>query len=322
MKHKKTELCLFSFCRHHFPNVGKVMGRKGVFCLFLSSAITFSCSNDGKVIERLLFQNDSLTQVSMEQRNVIDDLSLTMEEITLTMDTIASHERMVLSGVDERGIPLTKRNLRSKLEVLSSLIKGQHSRLDSLSKALEGSTATVDRLRSAINLLTRSLDQRSREVDSLRTVLAYKDISINGLSTQLANLTDTVNSVRHENASQRQLIAHQEQHISDQDAQLNEVYYIMGTKDELTAAGVMGKQGGLFRKRKVNFAGLNKSALTKGDLRTLKSLTIPSKNPKIMGDVPESSYTLTRGENSSHLTINDATKFWSSNNRVLVIQLK
>lgn len=291
-------------------------------CLFLSAAFCLSCSNDGKVIESLQHQRDSLAQVSAQQQDVIDGLSSTMEEITLTMDTIAAQERSVLSGVDERGIPLTKRNMRAKLEALSTLIKDQHNRLDSLSKALDGSNATVRRLQGAISLLTRSLDERSREVDSLRTVLAYKDININTLSTQVANLTDTVNTVRHENASQRQTIAQQEQNISQQDAQLHEVYYVMGTKDELAAAGVVAKRGGLFKKRRVNFAGLNKSVLKKGDIRTLKSLTIPSKNPKIVGEVPQTSYTLEQGENSCRLTIGDPERFWSSNNRVLVIQLK
>jgi len=295
---------------------------KAAFGLLLASTLVFSCSNDGKLIERLQQQNDSLSQVSVQQQDVIDGLASTMEEITLTMDTIASQERIVLSGVDERGVPLTKRNMRAKLEALSNLIKDQHGRLDSLGKALEGSNATVAKLRGVVNMLTKSLDERTRELDSLRTVLAYKDININQLGTQVANLTDTVNTVKNENASQRQTIAKQEQNIAQQDTQLHEVYYIIGTKDELMAAGVLVKQGGLFKKKKVNFDGLNKSALKKGDIRTLKTINIPSKSAKILGEVPESSYSMTQGETASRLDITNPTRFWSSNNRVLVIQVK
>ena len=212
--------------------------------------------------------------------------------------------------------------MRAKLEALSNLIKDQHGRLDSLGKALEGSNATVAKLRGVVNMLTKSLDERTRELDSLRTVLAYKDININQLGTQVANLTDTVNTVKNENASQRQTIAKQEQNIAQQDTQLHEVYYIIGTKDELMAAGVLVKQGGLFKKKKVNFDGLNKSALKKGDIRTLKTINIPSKSAKILGEVPESSYSMTQGETASRLDITNPTRFWSSNNRVLVIQVK
>lgn len=290
--------------------------------LILMAGMGLSCSNDGKIIERLQQQNDSLTQVSTQQQDVIDGLASTMEEITLSIDTIASQERAVLTGRDERGVPLTKRNMKAKLEALSSLIRDQHSRLDSLNKALEGSNSNVARLRNIVNMLTKSLDERTRELDSLRTVLAYKEIDINKLGMQVANLTDTVNIVKTENASQQQTIARQEQSISEQDMQLHEVYYIIGTKDELVAAGVVTRQGGLFKKNKVNFAGMDKSLLKKGDIRKLKSVTIPSKNFKILGDVPKLSYSLTRGETASSLTINDPGKFWSSNNRVLVIQVK
>lgn len=295
---------------------------KKAFGIILMAGITFSCSDNGKVIERLQQQNDSLTQVSTQQQDVIDGLASTMEEITLSIDTIASQQRAVITGVDERGVPLTKRNMRAKLEALSTLIREQHSRLDSLGKALQGSTANVARLRNIVNMLTKSLDERSRELDSLRTVLAYKDIDINKLGIQVAKLTDTVNTVKNENATKQQTIERQQQNISQQDTQLHEVYYIVGSKDELVAAGVLSRKGGLFRKSKVNFEGMNKSILKKGDIRTLKNITIPSKNFKILGEVPQSAYTLTRGKNSSSITIDNPEKFWSSNNRILVIQVK
>ena len=293
-----------------------------VLALLLMAGVAVSCDNSGKIIEGLQFKNDSLQQVSSQQQNIIDGLAQTMEEITLTMDTIASQERIVLSGVDERGVPLTKHNMRAKLAALSDLIKDQHFRLDSLSKALDGSNVTVTKLRGVISMLTKSLDERTRELDSLKTVLAYKDININQLGTQVANLTDTVNNMKNENAQQRQTIAKHEQSISQQDAQMHEVYFIIGTKDELLAAGAIVKEGGLFKKKKVNFANVNKNNLKKADIRQFKSINIPSRKAVIMSDVPEDSYTMTRNENSSTLTITNSDKFWSSNNRILVIQVK
>lgn len=295
---------------------------KIALALLLTAAFAASCEDKGKIIEGLQVKNDSLQQVSTQQQDIIDGLAQTMEEITFTMDTIASQERNVLSGVDERGVPLTKRNMRAKLESISALIKDQHFRLDSLSKVLEGSNATVSRLRGVVSKLTKSLEARTREIDSLKTVIVGKDANINSLGTQVANLTDTVNNIKNVNATQRQTIARQEQNINQQDAQLNTVYYIMGTKDELYAAGAIVKEGGLFKKKKVNFANVNKNNLKKADIRQFKTINIPSRKPVIMGDVPEDSYTLVRNESSSTLTITNPTKFWSSNNRILVIQLK
>ena len=167
-----------------------------------------------------------------------------------------------------------------------------------------------------------SLDGIGEAWNDQQTAITYKDININNLGTQVANLTDTVNTMKNENASQRQTIARQEQNISQQDAQMHEVYFIIGTKDELLAAGAIVKEGGLFKKKKVNFANVNRGNLKKADIRQFKSINIPSKKAVIIGDVPEDSYTMTRNENSSTLTITNTAKFWSSNNRVLVIQMK
>lgn len=287
-----------------------------------AAALAVSCDNNKEMISQLQQQNDSLMLVSTQQQDAIDGLASTIEEITQSIDTIASSEREVLSGVDERGVPLTRRNMKAKLTALSNLIKEQHARLDSLSEALDSSNSMLVKLRRVIFMLNLALDEKTREIDSLRTVLVYKDISIINLGTEIQNLSDTVNDVRTENASQKQTIAEQKANIGQQDAQLHEVYYIIGSKDELLNAGVVTKEGGLFKKKKVNFAGLNKSALKKADIRTLKHLDIPSKSAKILGEVPEASYRLTRSNASSSLDILDAGKFWSSNNRVLVILTK
>ena len=53
---------------------------KAAFGLLLASTLVFSCSNDGKLIERLQQQNDSLSQVSVQQQDVIDGLASTMRK--------------------------------------------------------------------------------------------------------------------------------------------------------------------------------------------------------------------------------------------------
>lgn len=284
--------------------------------LMIALGFAASCDNNKEMIAHLQQQNDSLTQVSTQQQDVIEGLSSTMEEITQSIDTIAASERQVLSGVDERGVPLTKRNMKAKLEALSSLIKEQHSRLDSLGKALDSSNATVGKLRGIIAMLNKSLEEKSREIDSLRTELTFKDISIVKLGTEVQSLNDTVKSVRTENASHKQTIAEQKANIGQQDAQLHEVYYAIGTKAELTSSGVLTK------KKHVNFSGVSKGVLKKADIRTLKHIDIPSRKCTIMSEVPEGSYRLTRGTTSCSLDILDAEKFWSSNNRMLVIMIK
>lgn len=300
----------------------KTMTMKKTLALGTVLATVLMASCDREVMNRLQHQNDSLTWVSRQQERTINDLATTINEITQSLDTIAASEREVLSGVDERGMPLTKYSMRLKLEALSLLIKEQHARLDSLGEALDESNETLFQLRTVVNMLTLSLDAKMREIDSLHTVLTYKDISIIRLGDEIHQMADTVKNVRSEMVEQRRTLAEQTTAMGRQDAQLHEVYYIIGPKDKLVEAGVLTKEGGLFKKKKVNFVGVEKSWLTSADMRTLNHIDIPSKNAKILSDVPEASYRMIRGKTSCSLDILDAQKFWSSNNRILVIQTK
>ena len=127
----------------------------------------------------------------------------------------------------------------------------------------------------------------------------------------MSSLRDTVASVR-------QIIERQN---AQHETAINEVYYVIGTKESLRNYGVLSKSG-LFKKAKVNFSSINKSVLTKGDKRTLNKITINGKAPKILSDAPNGSYSLDKGTSSSVLTITDPEKFWSANNKILVIQVK
>ena len=286
----------------------------------LATVLMASC--DRAATTRLKELNDSLTWVNRHQQRSIDDLTSTIGEITKSLDTISVAEREVLEGVDERGLPISKYTMKARLQALSLLIKEQHERLDSLGEALDESNETLAQLRIVVNMLTLSLDAKMREVDSLQTVLTHKDISIISLGTEIKNLNDTVKSVRTEMVTQRKAMAEQTTTLTRQEEQLHEVYYIIGPKDKLVEAGVLTKEGGLFKKKKVNFVGVEKSWLTSADMRTLRHINIPAKNAKILSEVPETSYRMIRGKTSCGIDILDIQKFWSSNNRILVIQTK
>lgn len=101
------------------------------------------------------------------------------------------------------------------------------------------------------------------------------------------------------------------------------VYYIIGTEEQLISKGILKKEGRIIKKKKVDFTNINKSVLTKGDIRTLSYISIQGKSPKILSDVPKGSYTLeNNGDKSYTLKISNASSFWSANNRILIIQIK
>lgn len=294
---------------------------KYLYSLVVISAISFSivsCGNksqDNGVWEK---ERDSLLSVNAQQQMVLDDITTTLADISMSLDTIALHESMIIRRVGEDGTPLNKKSLKSKLNELSGIIKNQREKMAEMEKAMSEGNSSIVQLKSIIAYLNASLEQKEAEIQQLRAEVDSKNFRIDRLNTHVSSLRDTVASVRQENEEQRQQMERQN---AQHETAMNEVYYIIGTKDKLLTYGVLSKTG-LFKKSKVDFASIDKSVLTKGDKRTLKKITINGKSPKILSDAPNGSYTLEKGTSSSTLTILDADKFWSANNKILVIQVK
>ncbi len=296
---------------------------KYLYSLVAICAISFSiasCGNKTQDSGKSAWERelDSLQSVNAQQQMILDDMTTTMADISMSLDTIAMHESMIIRRVDEEGNPLSKKGLKSKLNTLAEIIKNQREKMAEMEKAMSEGKSSVTQLKSIIAYLNASLEQKEAEIQQLKAEVDSKNFSIARLNTHVSSLRDTVASVRQENEEQRQQM---ERQTAQHETAMNEVYYIIGTKDKLLNYGVLSKSG-LFKKSKVNFSSIDKSVLIKGDKRNLKKININGKSPKMLSDAPNGSYSLDKGESSSTLTILDAEKFWSANNKILVIQVK
>ncbi|MCH5311085.1 MAG: hypothetical protein J1E57_03900 [Prevotella sp.] len=275
----------------------------------------FSCGNESsKTVES---ERDSLKTITAQQQTILDDMTSAMASISKSLDSIALQEKMIINGVDEAGVPLSKKNLKSRLETLSEIVKGQRSKLGAMEKSLGHDNPAVKELQSIISYINTSLEQKEDEIEKIKAEVDSKDFSIASLNSRVSSLNKTVASVQQENEAQREQMKQQN---AQYQASINEVFYVIGTKDQLVESGVLSSSGALFSKATINFASINKSALTKADKRTLKTIKINGKSPKILSEEPKGSYTLDKDKNV--LTITDAEKFWSTNNKILVIQIK
>lgn len=276
-----------------------------------------SCGNGNSAAEeQWSHERDSLNTVNSQQKAVLDNMTATMAEIAACLDTIALHEKVIISGVDEEGNRLDRKGIRARLDILAQVIQEQRERLGALEAKFSQNAAQIAQLHSIIEFLEHSLSQKDAEVDRLKTELNARNFSVAALEERVSLMSDTITAERNTNSEQRQQIA-------QQDAQLNEVYYAIGTDEQLVSKGILKKEGKIFKKKKVDFSSINKSVLTKGDIRTLRSISVRGKSPKILSDVPKGSYTLDKNSDDSYtLRITNPTSFWSANNRILIIQVK
>ncbi|MCF0189611.1 MAG: hypothetical protein HUK04_09035, partial [Bacteroidaceae bacterium] len=108
----------------------------------------------------------------------------------------------------------------------------------------------------------------------------------------------------------------QAQEISQQDKQLNEAWYVFGTKSELKAQKIID-DGEVLKSGR-----FNKDYFTQIDIRNMKELQLYSKKAKMLTSHPQNSYTLLRDAKGEYvLKITDTQAFWSLS-RYLVIQVR
>lgn len=139
-------------------------------------------------------------------------------------------------------------------------------------------------------------------------------MNIAQLQSRVSNLTEDVSNLN-------QINQEQEQALTAQSDMMNEGYIKIGTKKELQSIGLLSK-GGLFSKKKLNISNLDPNVFEKIDIREFHTLTINGKSPKILTQIPETSYQITKNsDGTSTLTISDPTLFWSVSN-FLIIQCK
>lgn len=286
------------------------------FATIVIASVTSCGRKDNTMEESWKQERDSLTRVNSQQQAVLDQMTAAMAEIAFCLDTIAVHERVIVTGIDEEGNRLSRKSIRNRLEILAQVISEQKEKLGALEEKFSNSTMQIGKLHSIIEFLENSLAKKDAEVEKLKSEVSSSNYRVVALEEKVSNMNDTIVSERAVNSEQKQQIA-------QQDAQLNEVYYIIGTEEQLISKGILSKEGKIIKKKKINFSNINKSALTKGDIRTVKSISIRGKSPKILSDVPKGSYSLDKtGNDMATLHITNPTSFWSANNRILIIQVK
>lgn len=289
------------------------------YFLVISLSLMFitSCGGKSDADASLRWQSerDSVYRVNGQLQTMLNNMTGTVADISLSLDSITRLEKMILLGRDEEGNWLSKRSIKNKLRALSELIANQRERMANMDSSLVAGNKNMSQLRNLIAFLDASLQQKDKEISRLEKEIDRKDFNISKLTEHISTLQDTISDVQRKNEKQREIIDRQEE-------SLYEVFYVIGTKKDLIRDGVLEQSGRFIKRRKVNFGNINKSALIKADIRELKIININGESPKILTEVPKGSYSLETSGSQSVLTISDSDKFWSANNKILVIQIK
>ena len=288
---------------------------KSIFFVLFVLLSVFSCKNERTDMIKYMVERDSIMQENKAKTQQLDELNNVIATIATGLDSIAIQEHILFTNKDRDGVLLNRQQIAANLKSMSEILARQRQKIQILqdSLATKKSSQGVERLQKVVEFLNQQLAEKDKVIQSLRADLnnSKKDI------TQLrASLSDM--HTRASNAEQKTKVLTTA--LAKQDEAINECYVKIGTKKQLTAAGLL--KGGFLQKKKVSYENVDKSKFNAVDIRKFREIQLHSSNPKILTPQPSnrSFHFEDSGDGNCTLVITNPTLFWSVSN-YLIIQL-
>lgn len=279
---------------------------KKIAICFSASALLLlaSCSNAAQKEKE---EQDSLkiaelTANFQEATSFNDSLMLLMADVYNGIDSINVQEGLLynMGGGENYDRRL---EIRHNLSAIKSRLELNRKLLDQMEKKLRESGNKNSVLSQTIEQMKTRIDQQNEHIARLEDQLATAKDSIANLNEQVAQVTEQV-QVQTE-AKDAAWEAY-----NKADAELNTVYYALGTDKELKANGLIEKK--FLRATKVMKGDFNESYFTKADKRTLTSIPTGAKKIKILTNMPSGAYNeVKNADGLITIEITNPKEFWS-----------
>lgn len=284
-----------------------------VTLLILLSAI--SCKNEKVDMSSYMQERDSIMQENKAKTQQLDELNGVLATIATGLDSIAIQENILFTNKGRDGVMLNRQQIAANLKGMADILARQRAKIKMLQDSLANkkSSEGVERLQKVVEFLNQQLAEKDQVIQSLRADLNNSKKDITQLRASLSDMR-----TRATNAEKKTQVLTTA--LSKQDEVINECYVKIGTKKQLSAAGLL--KGGFLQKKKVNYEDVDKSKFNAVDIRKFREITLKSSNPKILTPQPSnrSFHFEESGDGNCTLVITNPTLFWSVSN-FLIIQL-
>lgn len=274
-----------------------------------ASSLTYNPSVDGEGSLR-----DSL-DLARSQNEALTSL---MGEVTGGMDDILGVERLVTA--QELGSSSTTReDIQNRINSLKSLLEQRTARLNEIEKALNAADdekaydeaaktkmlLTIGRLREQIRVQQETIDDLNRRLNAAQQHI-----------TTLNNQVDSLKSENKVEKQQKEVAQHEVERVTQQVNELQECYYVVGSKKELKSHKIL--ETGFLRKTKILENDFSRSYFTVADKRTLNEIALHSHKAKVLTKHDKNSYTIIDVGGQKVLRIINPAAFWEMGNYLVV----
>lgn len=276
------------------------MNRKHLSTVVLLSTGLFlaSCGGGSNAeLEKLKSENELLKKDLTERDESVNEFMRSFNDIEENLLAVQQKERTLNSGNVQNGAELggdAKARIEAEIQSINELMEKNKNQLSELQKKLKKSNFKIAEFEKTISRLEQSISEKDAEIVALNEKLVALNYQVEGLNRSV----DSLNTDSRGKADQ----------IVAKDDQLNEVFYAVGTKKELTSNGVLTKEGafsGAGSGKKLDF---NSNYFTKIDARKTSEISINAKKAKLLSSHPSASYELT----GAKLVIKDSGAFWKA----------
>ncbi len=282
-------------------------------CMTAMCALT-ACNSGGKNGDNAqMQQNDSINSVINDSLSTAmaerDTLMALMNDISDGLTQIKQMENIVAQGNLNSETMDKKVQLRNDMEAIQRALRERSDRLDKLEARLSKSASYNDEMKEAIQKMRQQLTEQGNTIKDLTQQLAAAHIVIKNLNSSIDSL-NTVNTAVNQEKTKAQ---EESVRLANQ---LNECYYVVGSKSELKEHKII--ETGFLRRTKIMEGNFAKNYFTKADKRTLTVIQLHNTKAEVMSKHPAGSYSITDENGQKVLKILNPTRFWELSNYLVV----
>jgi hypothetical protein len=284
--------------------------------IFLLGIILISGCGGKKKDQQILdlqAKNAKLQTEYNQKDSLLNELFVSINSIEKNLSDITAREKLITEApVEEKRLNMDVRDkIMDEIISINNIIEQNKKQLAILKDQLKKSKVNTEALQETIKVLTTKLEEKEQEISGLKEQLVK-------LNFKIDELNSTVDTLRETTASQSKVISQQDAMIGE----MNTIWYVVGTKKELSAKGIVVKAGGLLSNSMKMSEMINPDYFTVSDMRTLTSIPFESSKAELVTNHPEGSYKfIVENEKIKGLEILDAKEFWKSS-RFLVIMTR
>lgn len=271
-----------------------------------------SCNQSGNEVAKIVAERDSLRIASQQQSERLASINKMVTTINTALDSISEEEGLLF--IDPKSeFPIRPVDALRNLDRYESVLRHYQEKIARLQASIKDSGNDAEVL-ELVEHMRHQLAEKDAQIASLREELSKKDVDIEKLRQKVESQRVLIDDQATAIAELDRKSQAQTQALVKQDEMINQCYVLIGTKKDLERKGVLKK------KKLVNDAVLDRSKFAKVDIRKWREISFEAKRPRILTNMPESSYRLTTSSKHNFtLEVLNPTDFWSISN-FLVIQ--